>query len=129
MTRIMMIKIGAPRVFTLSPARPDLMKSKENAVEATIPPIKLLTVQLWKTLGFLNGGIEGELPSYCGLGSDLSRCVNCPIDLGSDLSQLSCWLNRLGFRSLARKPVDPLLSFAMPENDPPKLRVGSVLCR
>jgi len=84
-----MMKIGAPRVFTLSPARPALMKSKENAVEATIPPIKLLTVQLWKTLGFLNGGIEGELPSYCGL--------------GSDLSPLSWWLNRLGFRSLAER--------------------------
>ena len=33
--------------------------------------------------------------------------------------------DRLGFRSLARKPVSPLLSLAMPENDPPKLRVGS----
>jgi hypothetical protein len=37
--------------------------------------------------------------------------------------------DRLGFRSLARKPVSPLLSLAMPENGPPKLRVGSVLCR
>ena len=51
------------------------------------------------------------------------------IGLGSDLSQLSWWLNRLGFRSPARKPVDPLLSLAMPENGPPKLRVGPVLCR
>ncbi|WP_291750393.1 MULTISPECIES: hypothetical protein [unclassified Limnobacter] len=86
MTRIMMMKIGAPRVFTLSPAKPAFMKSKENAVEATIPPIKLLTVQLWKTLGFLNGGIEGDLPSYCGLGSDLCGFVNSSIGLGSALS-------------------------------------------
>jgi hypothetical protein len=40
---------------------------RENAVEATIPPIKLLTVQLWKTLIFFNGGIEADLWPYCGL--------------------------------------------------------------
>jgi hypothetical protein len=39
----------------LSPAKPVFMKSNENAVDATIPPIKLLTVQLWETLAFLNG--------------------------------------------------------------------------
>ncbi|WP_341237704.1 hypothetical protein, partial [uncultured Limnobacter sp.] len=65
----MMMKIGAPRVLTLSPVKLAFIKSSENAVVATIPPIKLLTVQLWKTLAFLNGGIEGDLPPYCGLGS------------------------------------------------------------
>lgn len=61
------MKIGAPRVFTLSPVNPAFMKSSENAVEATIPPIKLLTVQLWETLVFFNQGIEADLQPYCGL--------------------------------------------------------------
>jgi len=37
--------------------------------------------------------------------------------------------NQRESQSLARKPVYPLLSLAMPDNDPPKKRVGIVLCR
>jgi hypothetical protein len=42
---------------------------------------------------------------------------------------MSLWPTRHEFQSLARKPDSPSLSLAIPENDPPKLRVGFVLCR
>jgi hypothetical protein len=37
----------------------------------------LLTVQLWKTLIFFNGGIEADLWLYCGLaaGADLEAAL------------------------------------------------------
>jgi hypothetical protein len=39
---------------------------------------------------------------------------------------MSLWPTRHEFQSLARKPDSPSLSLAIPENDPPKLRVGSL---
>ncbi|WP_305566085.1 hypothetical protein [Limnobacter sp.] len=83
MTRIMMMKMGAPKVFAFSPLKPALIKSSENAEEATVPPIKWLTVQLWETLAFLNDGIEGDLPPYCGLDCSPAGSFT-PIGVGSD---------------------------------------------
>lgn len=81
-TKIMMMNIGAPKVFTLSPDKPALIEFNENAVVATLRPNKLLTVQLWKTLGFLKERIEGEIHPYCGL----------TIKMGADPHEAEKWL-------------------------------------
>ncbi len=46
MTRIMMMKMGAPKVLALSPDNPCLKKSSESAELATVPLIEWITAPL-----------------------------------------------------------------------------------
>lgn len=64
MTRIMIMKMGAPKVLALSPERPCFRNSRENAGEATIQRFEWLTAPLWKTLAKPKGRIEGEMGGY-----------------------------------------------------------------